>query len=103
MGIGKPEPRWNKPYRTEDVHCSDRFARRLANGIEAYVALWFVDDGDYYLDVIFRTPKGMSHGEARDTVGPIADEIVEVLDRHSAPGMDGFLQWGEFEPLEEPA
>jgi hypothetical protein len=94
----RPETRWNKPLRTEKVQCSDRFARKLVDGTEAYVALWFLDDGDYYLDVIFRTPKGMSRS---DIVGPIADEIVAVLDRHSVPG--SWIQWGEFEPFGEAA
>jgi hypothetical protein len=86
------EPRWNKPYQTEEVHCSDRYSRELDNGVKAYVALWFIDEGDYYLEVIFRAPKGMPHAEVQGTVGPITDDIVEALG-------GSWWQWGEYVPL----
>jgi hypothetical protein len=92
--------RSDSPFRGEGMSCSDRWARKLRGGVEAYMALWFGPwdvhkEYPYYLEVIFRTPDGEDHVE---TIGKIADEFAEVLDRHRQPG--AWLQWGEFEKLE---
>jgi hypothetical protein len=53
--------RTNQPWRGNgEVQCSDRWARKLGNGLEAYVALWLGPDDEhpYYLEIVFRSPDG---------------------------------------------
>lgn len=66
--------RWER--EDEGWHCSDRWARKLPDGSEVFAGLFACSK-----------PRGWAM-ELRFTsddprlVGPIADEIMEVLDRH---------------------
>jgi hypothetical protein len=64
---------------------SDRWARRLANGIQAFATLWFTSNRDFpfYFDIIFK-----ARGNQNIEVGKIADEIMAVLDRRGV-----VIQW----------
>ena len=72
-----------RPLQSTYWQCSDRWHRKLKDGTEVNVALWFhgPKGGQLYLELAFTS------GDGR-VVGPIADEIMEVLDRHQMP-------WGE--------
>jgi hypothetical protein len=75
--------RRERPLQSTQWQCSDRWHRKLKDGSEVSVALWFhgPKGGQLYLELAFTSGDG-------SVVGPIADEIMEVLDRHRMP-------WGE--------
>jgi hypothetical protein len=61
--------------------CSDRWRRELRSGLKAYASLWVRDDG-WRFEIILKSPGEWMRGE----VSEIADEIIEVLDRHEVAG-----------------
>ena len=73
--------RRKRPLQSTHWQCSDRWYRKLKDGSEVNVALWYhgpVDASRLYLELAFTS-------NDPDVVGPIADEIMEVLDRHQMP------------------
>jgi hypothetical protein len=87
--MGQPEI-GDEPQRPAGhIAASDRWARELRNGVEAFVTLWCSsnDEFPWYFDITFRVPEqyrriGWDPRYGNHGISKIADEIMEVLDRH---------------------